>query len=345
MKALKDANLRGAVSMHLDRILSKPELYGILEEVMAAKDAKELVASEAKWIGALAAQRDFLEAVRKSSASLTGHVRDKQRDHVKDSLLKKRSLEKEEEQRLLKLAKTSAKAVKAADQEIANIYRLNWSELADEDRFKDLLLKVEVVNGEAKQGDISVPCLRKGFAAVETWKETLRVQVRMGTFGGQYKKSASVATELRIQEAMYTGDGKEDTDMLFTALCKLLPEAGLASCDLEHPGQAALRATWCYGDDPAMKVSSCTPNGFGMFKTLVSGGVEWLMFDLRKMIIAAKSITASDNISLSKLKELVQNLTAEGLKGFCEKGAICYYVKQEAGTSLWVPQVASSVRN
>ena len=57
VKALKDANLRGAVSMCLDRILSKPELYGILDEVMAAKDAKELVASEAKWIGALAAQK------------------------------------------------------------------------------------------------------------------------------------------------------------------------------------------------------------------------------------------------------------------------------------------------
>lgn len=132
--------------------------------------------------------------------------------------------EKAKEQQALdhvkKTAKEAAAKVKEMESEAPPLFLINFPALVS----AGIVAEVKTHNKlEGETLNVDKPFIVKEISIVTEWGKHAKVQVALGNFGGKYKKKSSYRSEGKVQMALYTREGKEESQVLFNSLIGHMP--------------------------------------------------------------------------------------------------------------------------
>lgn len=245
--------------------------------------------------------------------------------------------EKAKEQQALdhvkKTAKEAAAKVKEMESEAPPLFLINFPALVS----AGIVAEVKTHNKlEGETLNVDKPFIVKEISIVTEWGKHAKVQVALGNFGAKYKKKSSYQSDGKVQMALYTREGKEESQELFNSLIGHMPRDHVVDSK-DTPAASTCDNVWLYGYDPKLRSAGPAPNGLPMVKLLVAGEVKWVLFHLTSLLAALRIMYKKDMFTLSELKESIQGMTDEKIRKFKSDGCEMQTIVQHPWETLYVP--------
>ena len=187
--------------------------------------------------------------------------------------------------------------------------------------------------------------------ATQEWKATSEVELlafQLGKFGSSYRSSPECKEQGRVQQPLFTGEGKEIVDQFVEKLYKHVQGKYVINTATEgiEIFMTVLESTWTFGYKIPMYNVAQTSNGLGIIKTVAYGSVSMLMFDAHQVVPAMRQVLSKDNVTLPEVIKYIEQSGTEELKLLNDKGVVPLTAEVKAGDTIYIPSgwiVAESV--
>ena len=182
------------------------------------------------------------------------------------------------------------------------------------------------------------------FPALYLWNASPKTQMLLAAYGGNYKRTgAGFKTTKRTQEQILKQSGAAETKIFCDKLIGLnFPETLVDKEHLNEGCKTVTDAMWLYGLSDSLASVALPPYGLPMYKTLMSGEMKWILFEIKSLKESIKKTYLRDGdvhtYNMEDLiDEIIPNLTAELMRSLVENEAKIYCCSQTAKESIFVP--------
>jgi len=312
---LRTGGLRVKVVDNLDRIRCRAHMIEILQSMLQAETKEGLQKAINEFDEAKLAIKQLYESVKKATAN----VKSKNDDATQASA-------KAESQRL---TATQAKAVedsKKIAKDLGNKIKEDAEKIAVVFTISDTDLLAVGVKAMAKIDANALPdhhsmrfpfLIMADFPALYLWNASPKTQMLLAAYGGNYKRTgAGFKTTKRTQEQILKQSGAAETKIFCDKLIGLnFPETLVDKEHLNEGCKTVTDAMWLYGLSDSLASVALPPYGLPMYKTLMSGEMKWILFEIKSLKESIKKTYLRDgDVHTYKMEDLIDeiipNLTA-----------------------------------
>lgn len=306
-----------------------PSMVAFRCTVFEAVDVDALEAAKKEFKLQLTAASQLKDGLLKAAKHLVDHIQTKVKQAEREAAKAKLAVEKKEASETKRRTQQAAREIKNPEVKEHALFDLKDADVVDLE-----LKPMSLVEVSSSMDDepwvVQDPKLKALLGSP-------KVQLSLGTFAGQYKKSETFKKERKTQGPVFTQHGKEESDELFKGLLENLTQVDVSEL---KGGSAFMRTTWLFGVCPTLVTGAFPPNGLSMVKVLANGEVKYFIFEILSLRGALVKMCGDDGPqawSLDKLRDFMLDCGAEKMKELIAQGCVVKYCIQRAGDAVHFP--------